>query len=59
MATDSISIQYGFSGDDQEWVPPPRGVKLSDEGVYMASKTMSAVERADTFAVDIDRNGHV
>ncbi|KAI2766355.1 hypothetical protein CBS147339_7233 [Penicillium roqueforti] len=42
-----------------EWVPPPRGVKLSDEGVYLAAKNMTAVERGQRFPVDFDKNGHV
>ncbi|KAJ5961577.1 hypothetical protein N7501_006518 [Penicillium viridicatum] len=44
MATAPVSIPYGMDSDDP-WVPPPRGTKLSDEGAYMASKTMSAVDR--------------
>ncbi|KAJ5372714.1 hypothetical protein N7517_004720 [Penicillium concentricum] len=59
MATAPVGVQYGFSSENQEWVPPPRRVKLSDEGVYMAFKTMTAVERADTFPGDFDRHGHV
>lgn len=30
-------MQYGASTEDDQWVPPSRGSKLSDEGVYMAS----------------------
>ncbi|OQD60107.1 hypothetical protein PENPOL_c028G06624 [Penicillium polonicum] len=58
MATAPVSIQYGMDSDDQ-WVPPPRGTKLSDEGVYMASKAMSAVDRGVTFPVDFDKNEHM
>ncbi|KAJ5426524.1 hypothetical protein N7465_001594 [Penicillium sp. CMV-2018d] len=50
--------QYG-TDDNNEWVPPPNGTKLSDEGVYMATKTMTAVERGVAFPVDFDKNGHV
>ncbi|KAJ5365142.1 hypothetical protein N7517_008028 [Penicillium concentricum] len=27
MATAPVTVQYSFSSENQEWVPPPRGVK--------------------------------
>ncbi|KAJ5522405.1 hypothetical protein N7527_006520 [Penicillium freii] len=41
-ATAPVSIQYGMDSDDP-WTPPPRGTKLSDGGVYMASKTINDI----------------
>ncbi|KAF9250005.1 hypothetical protein DTO013E5_7093 [Penicillium roqueforti] len=58
MAEAPLCIQNEIDKNG-EWVPPPRGVKLSDEGVYLAVKNMSAVERGERFPVDFDKNGHV
>lgn len=38
---------------------PPNGVKLSDEGVYIVSKNMTAVERGIRYPIDFNRNGYV
>ncbi|KAJ5968295.1 hypothetical protein N7501_004543 [Penicillium viridicatum] len=58
MATAPVSIQYG-TDDNNGWVPPPNGTKLPDEGVYMATKTITAVEHGVAFPVDFNKNGHV
>lgn len=47
------------TNSDGEWVPPPKGVKLSDEGVYIAIKTLNCVERGQRYPVDFDQNGNV
>jgi hypothetical protein len=39
------------------WVQP--SVKLSDEGVYLATKFMPAVERGRKYPIDFDQNGHI
>ncbi|KAJ5436368.1 hypothetical protein N7445_007253 [Penicillium cf. griseofulvum] len=44
---------------DNEWVQPPNGVKLSDEGVYLATKFMNAKDCGRQYPIDFDQNGHV
>ena len=58
MAEAPLCIQ-SETDENGEWIPPPRGVKLSDEGVYLATKNRSTVERGERFPIDFDKNGHV
>lgn len=58
MAEAPLCIQ-SETGENGEWIPPPRGVKLSDEGVYLATKNMSAIDRRERFQIDFDKNGYI